>query len=103
LQGWRGPESNWGHHLAAPANQARRSLTRQTADRDRLDPRSLEGPLLILAGRAQERHAVGLEPPHREQQGVLRRAIDPLRVVDDDQQRVRLRRGGEQSKGGGAD
>ena len=66
-------------------------------------PVRVERAVLAFAGRGEQRHAIGLQPPDRERQRVLRRAIDPVRVVEHDEQRVGLRCGGEQAERRGPD
>jgi hypothetical protein len=66
-------------------NQARGRLARQSVERERVDARRLEGPLRVVSGRVEHEHAIRLQPPRCEEQRVLRRAVEPLHVVDDDE------------------
>ena len=94
-----------GRDLDVPPapEQDRRRFACEARRHDRFDARRLEGSFLPVAGRAEERNAIRAEPPDRELQRILRRAVEPLCVVDDDEQRPHLGRGGEESEGRGPD
>jgi hypothetical protein len=89
--------------LIRPAEQVGSRLARQPGEGERLDARRLEGPLLAVARSEEESSAVRLKPLGRKDQRVLGRRIQPLRIVDEDADRIRLGEGGQQAQGRGAD
>ena len=58
---------------------------------------------LTLARREQQDYAIGLESPRRERERVGRRPVQPLRVVDDADERFLLGGVSEEAEHGGAD
>ena len=66
-------------------------------------PRCLEAAHVAVASAEDERDALGVEAARDEQQGVLRRAVEPVRIVDDREQRSALGGVGEQIEHGRGD
>jgi hypothetical protein len=77
--------------------------TFQAEDDELLDPRRLEGPRVTVSRGEQHRNRVGFEPPREEDQCVRGRRVQPIGVVDQADQRLRLRRGSQQAEGAGTD
>ena len=72
------------------------------AQPDRLEPAGTEHAV-VAASADEHRHALGGQPARGEQQRVRRRAVDPLRVVDEHEQRRILAGGRQQRQRRGAD
>ena len=62
----------------------------QTAEWEHGDVSRVERPCLTLAGGEQEGDGVGLQPTGGEHQRICRRRVEPVRVVDEAQDRARL-------------
>ena len=91
-----------GQARRLPVEQVGGGLGRQARDLDRRDPGRGERHRAV-AGGEQDRHGVGLEPAGGEQEGVGRAPIEPLGVVDHDQQRRLGAQLGEEAQRAGAD
>ena len=63
----------------------------------------LEGACVGLARADEHGDRIGLQAPGDEHERVGRRAIEPMRIVDDAQQRLRVGGGGEQPQHGDGD
>jgi hypothetical protein len=96
------------HPLARAGRGDRQRLAAQLVDV--LDGQSGQRDLLRaqavgvgrVAGRQQQRDAVGVQPAPGEEHGLPRGGVQPLQIVDDDQQGRDLGRRGQDPDGGGA-
>ncbi len=66
-------------------------------------PVPLEGACVGLARADEHGDRIGLQAPGDEHERVGRRAIEPMRIVDDAEQRLRVGGGGEQAQHGDGD
>ncbi len=71
--------------------------------RQLLEPGRLDLAPVALADSEDERHRIGLEPAGSKEQRVAGRCVEPVRVVDEDEQRRLLGGGREQAERRGAD
>ena len=84
--------------------QLTRLLVGQRLDRQQLQPRDLErGHRRAVAHGPDHRDAFGAEPAAGEQERLQRRLVEPLRVVDRNQDRLLLGRHREQAEQAGRD
>ena len=67
-------------------------LRLQPLEHQRFDALGGEGSDVCVAGRHDDGDPVGLEPSSSEQQGIRRSRVEPVRVIDDAQDRPGLRR-----------
>ena len=77
--------------------RGRRHLV-QAAERDLGEAGDHERRLLALPDRDEDRHGVGDKAASRERDRLRGRPVEPLRVVDRDEQRRVLRIGGDQAE-----
>ena len=93
--------------VAAAAARPRRSTSAAIASGSRpghgqvLEARGAEARRDLVAERDQDAHGLAAQPPRGEAERLQRRAVDPLRVVDRDEQRRVGRGGGQQAEDGG--
>jgi hypothetical protein len=66
-------------------------------------PMRVELPCIVLARCDEHRNRIGLQTPRHEDERVGRRAVQPVRVVDHAQQRLRVRGRREQAEDGHRD
>ena len=55
----------------------------------------------MLAHAEHDRDRIRYQPPESEQQGISGRTVDPMGIVDNDQQRLYFSRRRQQAQGGG--
>ena len=87
----------------AEADQGLCRVRVQAAELELAQPAGLEAPVAALARAEQHHDALGVESPGDEQQRVGRRRVEPLRVVDQAQDRAALRQLGDERQAGGRD
>ena len=92
-----------GRAVGVLLQQACRVLGRERREVELLESRQLEVIAGVGTRREQEHDGVGHQPLRREEERLRRGAVEPLGVVDDDEERVRLRRDGKQVERRGAD
>ena len=80
----------------AAAQQRRARLAVEAAEDDLREPGCVEGR--HVPGGEHEQHGLGQQPARREQHRLGGGAVEPVRVVDEAEQRRVLRRGGQQGQ-----
>ena len=83
--------------------QLHRLVRREPTELETVDSGRCEASALTLANGEEDRHGVRVEPLRGEQKGVRRRAVEPLRIVDDHEKRARFGRRSEKAQGRRAD
>ena len=86
------------------AGQKQRGVVRpQPGEVMVLERRRVERSVDAVPDRQEDRDGIRVETLRGKEQGVIRREVNPVRVVHDDQERIRLCCGGDQAQRGRAD